>query len=267
MPTGSHGSFVWYDLLTAEPEAAAAFYRDVVGWTSQPFPESGVAYTMFVGGQGPLAGTTKPEQAGVRAQWVANVFVDDVDATAALAAKLGGRVLAPPADYPPVGRLAVLADPQGVPINLFKPSQPMELHDATRPGEFTWRELMTSDHPAAFAYYSQLFGWKKLRDFDLGGHGQYLIYGQGQGDGQGDDAVAELGGMFTKDQDAPTPPAWIYYIQVADLDAAVARAKGKGGVLMNGPMEVPGAARIAQLTDPQGAFFALHENAKPKAAA
>ncbi|HZL21487.1 MAG TPA: VOC family protein [Polyangia bacterium] len=259
MSTGTHGSFVWYDLLTPDPDAAAAFYREIVGWTSQPFPEGGVAYTMFVGGQGPLAGTTKPEQAGVRPQWVANVFVDDVDATAALAAKLAGRVWAPPADYPPVGRLAVLGDPQGVPINVFKPSRPMEMHDATRPGEFTWRELMTSDHEAAFGYYSQLFGWKKLRDFDMGGHGKYLLYGQGHDD-------RELGGMFTKDKDAPMPPAWIYYIQVADLDAAIARAKGHGGTLMNGPMEVPGGARIAHLTDPQGAFFALHESAAPKLA-
>jgi len=37
-----------------------------------------------------------------------------------------------------------------------------------------------------------------------------------------------------------------------------------GGKLMNGPMEVPGGAHIAQLRDPQGAVFALHENAKPK---
>jgi uncharacterized protein len=262
MSKGTHGSFVWYDLLTPDPEAAAAFYCEVVGWTSQPFPESGVGYTMFVGGQGPMAGTTKPEQAGVRAQWVANVLVDDVDATAALAAQLGGRVWAPPADYPPVGRLAVVGDPQGVPINFFKPSQPMELHDAARPGEFTWRELMTADHEAALAYYSRLFGWKKLRDFDMGEHGKYLIYGQGQGH---DDR--ELGGMFTKARDAPTPAAWIYYIQVAELDAAIARAKSKGGTLMNGPMEVPGGARVAQLTDPQGAVFALHENAKPKPAA
>jgi hypothetical protein len=261
MPTGTHGSFVWYDLLTPDPEAAAAFYREVVGWRSQPFPESGVAYTMFVSGQGPMAGTTKPEQAGVRAQWVANVFVDDVDATAALAAKLGGRVLAPAADYPPVGRLAVVADPQGVPINLFKPSRPMELHDASQPGELTWSELMTVDHEAAFAYYSQLFGWRKLRDGDMGG---YLIYGQGQAEGSGG---RELGGMFDQAKDASMPSTWIYYIQVADLEAAVGRAQSHGGKLLNGPMEVPGGARIAQLTDPQGAVFALHESGKPKPAA
>jgi predicted enzyme related to lactoylglutathione lyase len=121
---------------------------------------------------------------------------------------------------------------------------------------------MTSNHEAAFAYYSQLFGWKKLRDFDMGDVGSYLIYGQGRGQ---DDR--ELGGMFSQAKGAPMPAAWIYYIQVADLDAAIARAKSGGGTLMNGPMEVPGGARIAQLDDPQGAFFALHENAKPKVAA
>lgn len=260
MSTATHGSFVWYDLLSPDPAASAEFYCHVIGWTSQPFSETGVGYTMFVGGQGPLAGTTRPEQAGVRAQWVANVCVDDVDATAALAARLGGRVWSPPADYPPVGRLAVLGDPHGVPINVFKPTQPVAPHDATRAGEFTWRELMTADHPSAFAYYSQLFGWKKLRDFEMGDHGQYLIYGRAE---SGD---TELGGMFSLAKDAPMPPAWMYYIQVADLDAVIARAKERGGRLLNGPMEVPGGNRIAQLVDPQGAAFALHENAKPKIA-
>jgi uncharacterized protein len=255
MPTGSHGAFVWYDNLSPDPDAAVAFYRNVVGWTSQPFSGSNVAYTLFVGAQGPLAGATKPEEAGVRAQWLANVYVDDVDRTAAEAVKLGGRVLAAPADYPPVGRLAVLADPQGAPINVFKPSQPMPLHDPTKPGEFTWSELMTPNHEAVFEYYSRLFGWKKLREFDMGETGSYLIYGLGE---------RELGGMFTKAEAAPMPATWFYYIQVAELDAAVERARASGGTLMNGPMEVPGGAHIAQLRDPQGAFFALHENAQPK---
>lgn len=255
MPTGTQGRFVWYDLLTPDPDAAVAFYRDVVGWSSKPFPGGDAAYTMFVGGQGPLAGATKPVQAGLPPRWVSNVYVDDVDRTAARAIELGGRVLAPAADYPPVGRLAVLADPQGAPINVFKPSQPMQLHDVTKPGEFIWSELMATDHRAAFAYYSALFGWKKLRDFDMGRRGQYLIYGLGG---------TELGGMFTRDPDAPMPTTWFYYIVVEDLDAALGRAGG--AKLMNGPMEVPGGAHIAHLHDPQGAIFALHENAEDESA-
>ena len=58
------------------------------------------------------------------------------------------------------------------------------------------------------------------------------------------------------------PPVWIHYAETSDLDAAIARATKQGAKVMNGPMEVPSGGRIAQLTDPQGAAFALHQSAK-----
>jgi hypothetical protein len=255
MPKATHGSFVWYDLLTPDPDAAAAYYAEVVGWKTEVFPTSDVHYTMFVGAQGPVGGTARPEGAGTRPQWIGNVFVDDVDRTAALAAELGGRLLSPPTDYPTIGRMAVVVHPQGVPLNLFKPARGMELHDVTRPGEITWHELVASDHGAAFDHYSRLFGWTKRRDFDLGAMGNYLIYGPP------DSGARDFGGMFTAPAAGPGKPLWLYYIEVADLDAAIARARARGGTLASGPMQVPGGARIAQLVDPQGVLFALHESA------
>ncbi len=256
MTDSNVGRFVWYDLLTTDPDAAVPFYEHVVGWKTQPW-ENG--YTMFVGGQGPLGGTARlPEQAeqmGAPPHWASNVGVADVDATAAKVKQLGGRIFKEPTDYPKVGRLAVIGDPQGAPIHIFTPSQPMVLHDSSQSGEFVWSELLTTDHEAAFRFYSAIFGWQKLRDHDMGAMGKYLIYGT---------AGKELGGMFTKSKDMPMPPLWSYYVQIADLDAAIERAKSKGARLLNGPMEVPGGARIAQLSDPQGAAFALHE--APKAA-
>jgi predicted enzyme related to lactoylglutathione lyase len=44
-----------------------------------------------------------------------------------------------------------------------------------------------------------------------------------------------------------------------DLEATLGRATRKGAKVVSGPMEVPGGGRIAQLTDPQGAVFALHQ--------
>jgi uncharacterized protein len=52
-------------------------------------------------------------------------------------------------------------------------------------------------------------------------------------------------------------PAWLFYFTVGDIDVAVEKVKAGGGMVLNGPMEVPGGAWIIQATDPQGAMFAL----------
>ena len=147
---------------------------------------------------------------------------------------------------------------------MFKPLPPesgegMKPHDVTKPGSSVGRRLMTNDiHEAAFRFFSALFGWEKLSELDMGPGGKYLIFGLGE---------KRLGGMFSKGKNVPAtqPNAFLYYQQVADLDAATARATAKGARILNGPMEVPGGARIAQMMDPQGVAFALHEEAKQKA--
>jgi predicted enzyme related to lactoylglutathione lyase len=197
-----------------------------------------------------------PEQAakmGAPPHWMANVQVDDVDAAAALAKKLGGQVHKQPEDIPTVGRFAVIADPQGASISIFKPDGgTMDLHDNTKEGEFCWCELLTSDSAAAFKFYSELCGWKILQEMDMGPMGTYRIYGIGD---------KQLGGMMTTPKGAPMPPMWMYYVETSDLDAAQARATRRGAKVINGPMDVPGG-RMVQLTDPQGAAFALHQQAK-----
>jgi predicted enzyme related to lactoylglutathione lyase len=53
----------------------------------------------------------------------------------------------------------------------------------------------------------------------------------------------------------------MYYAEVSDLDAAMNRARKDGATVLNGPMDVPGG-RMAQMMDPQGGPFALHQAAK-----
>ena len=53
--TTKNGRFVWYELMTTDPEAARAFYGEVIGWKTQPFGSAG-DYQMWVGSQGPLGG-------------------------------------------------------------------------------------------------------------------------------------------------------------------------------------------------------------------
>jgi predicted enzyme related to lactoylglutathione lyase len=252
----NNGRFVWYEDLAKDPKAAIDFYSDVVGWKTQPFTEGGNDYVMWVGSQGPLGGVMKlPEEAarmGSSPHWMAHVQVDNVDATTKLAQKLGGKVHKEPTDIPTVGRFAVIADPQGAFISIFTPNEAMTPHDPSKSGEFCWNELLTSDSQAAFNFYSQLFGWKILREMDMDQMGIYRTFGIGD---------KEMGGMMNVPKGTSMPPSWIYYTQISDLDAALARAKKRGATVMNGPMEVPGGGRIVQLKDPQGAAFALHQAA------
>jgi predicted enzyme related to lactoylglutathione lyase len=251
------GRFVWYELLTSDIAKAIAFYTDVVGWKTEPYGEGAEAYTMWTSGQGPLGGVmTLPEEAkkmGAPPHWGSYVEVDDVDASTEKAKSLGAKVLFGPHDIPKIGRFTLIADPQGATISLFKPIEPMRPHDTTKPGEVSWNELYAKDHGAAFKFYSQLFGWQQISEMDMGPAGKYLIYGQGD---------KQYGGMMTLTPEMKSPPAWAYYFNVDELDETIEKARARDAKLMVGPMDVPGGARVAILTDPQGAVFALHEPKK-----
>lgn len=251
------GRFVWYELMTTDPDAAREFYTDVVGWGTTPFEGAPMPYTMWTKSETPVGGLMElPEEArarGVQPHWEAYVAVPDVDATAARAEAAGARILMGPETLPEVGRMVIFADPQGAVIAAFRGAQEMPSADSEpEPGDFSWRELATTDHEAAFDFYSDLFGWEKTDAMDMGEAGVYQMYGR---DG------TTLGGMYTKTAEMPGPPAWLYYVRVDDLDARVKKVEDGGGNVVNGPMEVPGGSRIAVCTDPQGAVFALHEAA------
>jgi predicted enzyme related to lactoylglutathione lyase len=59
----------------------------------------------------------------------------------------------------------------------------------------------------------------------------------------------------------PPPMFWLH-ARVDDVDERAKQTEALGGKVMNGPMDVPGGGRIAQIADPQGAVFALHQTAK-----
>src|ERR1700690_2176364 len=139
------GHFIWYELSTTHPEAAPAFYECVIGWSSRPM-EGSEAYTLFVTEQGPVAGAAKlsarAQQMGVPPHWMSSVQVTDVDASVARVKNLGGKIYAEPVEQPDIGRFAIIADPFGAVIGVCSPVQPMQVRDASKPGEVCWRELL-----------------------------------------------------------------------------------------------------------------------------
>jgi predicted enzyme related to lactoylglutathione lyase len=246
------GRFVWFDLMTTDPRSAQPFYGSVAGWGTEPFPGP-MEYTMWTREGAPLGGSMPVPSGDIHPHWLAYVSTPDTDATVARAKALGAQVMVEPADIPTVGRYAVLTDPQGVVFAVYTSADATPDHgDEPKVGEFSWHELMTTDHAAAADFYTRLFGWELTSAFDMGGGAMYQMFGRNG---------RELGGMFTKGPDMPAPSAWVHYIRVDDINAAVERIKAAGGQVVNGPMEVPGGDWIAQAMDPQGAMFAVH--AKP----
>ena len=115
------GEFAWNELVTQDVDASKKFYSGLFGWKPEAF--GGPAdYTLFKQGEAMVGGLMKCPQQGLPTHWLAYVTVDDVDATANKAKSLGANVVVEPMDIPTVGRIAVLVDPQGASIGLFKPN-------------------------------------------------------------------------------------------------------------------------------------------------
>ena len=119
------------------------------------------------------------------------------------------------------------------------------------PGTFSWVDLGTTDAAAAKAFYSGMFGWE-MEDTDAGG----AVYTLCRLDG---DAVAGLYEMSEEMRSSGASPNWLSYVTVADADAAVARVKELGGSAIDDAFGVMDVGRMAVLTDPQGAVFAVWE--------
>lgn len=251
------GRFIWHELVTTDTDAAASFYSKVVGWKTQ---DSGLpGYTVWMTGKTQVGGLTAlPADAAPEASphWVVYIATPDVDATVATAERLGGKVNKPATDIPNMGRFAVLTDPQGAAFAVYTPPGPApEGSGAAGPSDFGWHELATTDYAAAMSFYSELFGWEKGPEHDMGQMGVYqLVVHHGQ----------QIGGIYNA-HGPGTAPGWLTYIRVPDCAKATNVAKAAGARVLNGPMQVPGGSWITQLLDPQDGSFAVMEEPKQQA--
>jgi predicted enzyme related to lactoylglutathione lyase len=246
------GCFAWYELLTTDIAAAIAFYRDVVGWDARDASTPNMAYRLLTSSDAAVAGLMElPEEGrrmGATPRWIGYVDVDDVDATVAQLRRLGGAVFVPPIDSN-IGRVSIVADPQAATFALVGGLKPDRGSAAPHePGQVGWHELLAADGPKAFAFYNELFGWRKAQsETDIGPMDSYQLFAAGG---------VTIGGIFTKFAWAPVP-FWLYYFNVADIAQSVERIRAGGGQVAQGPMELLGGSWIVRCIDPQGAMFAL----------
>jgi predicted enzyme related to lactoylglutathione lyase len=248
-------TFIWYELMTSDPDAAEAFYRAVVGWNTADAGQPGMRYTILSAGDrgmgGLMAIPAEAASAGAHPGWLGYVGVPDTDEAAKRIVEAGGAIHRSPDDIPNVGRFAVVADPGGALFMLLTPLPREDVPPAaepTTPGLVSWHELTSSvGQEAAFAFYSGQFGWETAELMDMGPMGKYRTFRAGG---------APIGGMMDKPENVPVS-AWGFYVNVDGIDAAVERIRENGGQVRMGPHEVPDGRWVVQAVDPQGAAFAL----------
>lgn len=245
------GTFCWSELSTTDLDGAKTFYAGLLGWeaSDNPVPDDGVYSVQSVGGKRVAAISPQPEQqreAGLPAMWNTYISVESADATAEKATELGATVHAPAFDVMDVGRMAVIQDPQGA---FFMPWEPRALIGAelvNAPGALVWNELASPDLDASSKFYSGLFGWK-IESLPSSAMGTYLAIKNGTANNGGMRELAPPG----------TPPHWLVYFGVDDVEEALAKADELGGSTVLGATDIQ-IAKIAVLADPQGAAFAIY---------
>jgi hypothetical protein len=250
------------EAFTPDLDAARRFYAGVFGWEFEgpgrmPTDPPGEYWVARVRGAD-VAGLGSLPTADTPAAWNTQVAVDDVDATVQLASDAGGSVLAAPVNAPPAGRLAVIADPSGAPITLWRPDARHGAGIVNEPSAWAMSLLTTPDAEAAAAFYGAVFGWR-AEAFSDAGPGIFLFRRPGYVGGEEAqpvprDVVAAMAAV----PDTDAPAGWTVDFWIEDAEAAVQAAPTHGGSVVTSTHDAP-PFRRAVLAAPDGATFTVSE--------
>lgn len=218
--------FYRYQLRTKDISASKAFYDEVLG--------------KEIWGENVLL-SALPERAiamGVPSHWLGHIAVKDVAATAASAVAAGAQALPPPQPG-----AALLRDPFGATLALSSPP------NAPSPGEVKWHVLAARDQEAAFAWYSQLFGWSETGLMQVESSVDCRTFAW-------DNKDQSVGSTTNAARLPGVHPHWLFHFVVPDIAERVELVRRRGGKVV-GPNRTPRGDLVAPCDDPQGAAFAL----------
>jgi predicted enzyme related to lactoylglutathione lyase len=123
-------------------------------------------------------------------------------------------------------------------------------------GKFVWYDYQTGDVDRALAFYPETVGWKTEEWEGSSSDSPYTMFTV---DGQAIGGVMELPEQA---RESGAPPHWQAYVTVEDIEEAFERARELGAGVHAPIMNMEEVGRMAVLTDPQGAAFAIYESAE-----
>jgi uncharacterized protein len=112
-------------------------------------------------------------------------------------------------------------------------------------------EVIGKDREELRSYYTELFGW----EIDANNP---LNYGVVQREANVNADGVGIGGGVAQGPTADYAGHVTFYVEVPDVEAALAKAESLGGSRVFGPDKVPGTeVELGQFTDPEGHLIGL----------
>lgn len=248
-----NGAPNWLDIGVPDIDGAVSFYGGLFGWQFQSAGPDAGGYGFFqLDGRTVAGGMQSGPEQGPPA-WTVYFQSEDAQETAKAAELAHGSVLVQPMDVMGQGHMAVLADRAGVPFGIWQPARTKGVDVADEPGALCWVELYTPDIAAAAAFYHQVLGLETSAVPFPGG--TYTCVNPAGG---GEDTM--FGGIVPLAEaraEAEGGPHWLPYFEVTDTDAVVEKAQQLGGRVRMPATTMEGVGRMAKLSDPYGARFAV----------
>ncbi|MFI0709968.1 VOC family protein [Streptomyces inhibens] len=249
------GTPCWVDLAAPDQQGAIDFYSSVFGWTGEVGPAETGGYAVCLLNGKPVAGIMAAVPMGGQPApptvWTTYLAAADADATSRAVSDAGGTLLMPVTDVMTLGRMCIAADPTGAVFGIWQAVDFPGAGIVNEHGALIWNELNTTDRSAASAFYRAAFG---VESASLEGAENYYALKVND---------HPVGGMQPMSEQMPpdTPSHWLVYFSVADTDETVKKVTAAGGAALQQPFDMI-AGRMAVVTDPQGATFAVI-NPKP----
>jgi predicted enzyme related to lactoylglutathione lyase len=239
------GAPCWVDLMTSDVERARSVYRQVLGVEAgEPNEEFG-GYFMFMMDGRPIAGVMANQAEGTATDlWSVYLGSGDANATLSRAAEHGGSVMVPGMQVGELGTMAMVLDPGGAAIGVWAPIEFAGFGAVGESGTPVWFELHTNDYEGAVDFYRDVFDW----DTEVMSDTAEFRYTAAQREGENVAGIFDASSALGEG----TPPHWLVYFGVDDIDAALVKVNELGGAVLSGPEDTP-YGRMATVADPTGA--------------
>lgn len=183
------------------------------------------------------------------AVWTTYLNGTDVDAHAVAIKDADGQIVFEPLSVMEQGRMLIGQHPEGATFGIWEPGAHHGSQLVNENAAPTWNELLSRDIDAAEHFYGAIFDYEfeHIPDMDY----KMLKVGGNV-----------IGGMWRMgDPVSPdTPPQWMNYFHLDDVDAGFERVQQLGGEILREPRDSP-YGRFAPVRDPQGGVFSLMRGA------